>query len=143
METREYSAMLYALAQEIRDEEGCVTVSAEQVEDAATRMDTLTVTIRGLEIQRDKSLADAETLLAQGHRLALELECLLLDTKDTAAVSKWWDSAQDALQDWRGCVQQSAENETQAILTRTDETQSAIQAIVFYPAGSLGEEVHP
>ncbi len=31
-------------------------------------------------------------------RLALELECLLLDTKDTAIVSKWWDSAHDALE---------------------------------------------
>jgi hypothetical protein len=31
-------------------------------------------------------------------RLALELECLLLDTKDMAAVSKWWDSANDALE---------------------------------------------
>ncbi len=35
------------------------------------------------------------------HRLALELECLLLDTKDTAAVSKWWDSAHEALEQWR------------------------------------------
>lgn len=143
METKTYSAMLYAMAQEIRDEEGCVTVSAEQVEYAAERMDTLTVTILGLEIQRDKSLTDAETLMAQGHRLALELECLLLETKDTAAVSKWWGSAQDALQDWRDCVQQSAKNETQAGLMLTDETQTAVPAIVFYPAGSLGEEVLP
>ena len=35
------------------------------------------------------------------HRLALELECLLLDTKDMAAVSKWWDSAHEALEQWR------------------------------------------
>lgn len=31
-------------------------------------------------------------------RLALELECLLLDTKDTAAVSRWWSSALEALE---------------------------------------------
>lgn len=31
-------------------------------------------------------------------RLALELECLLMDTKDTAAVSRWWASANEALE---------------------------------------------
>lgn len=31
-------------------------------------------------------------------RLALELECLLLDTKDTASVSRWWASALEALE---------------------------------------------
>jgi hypothetical protein len=35
------------------------------------------------------------------HRLALELECLLLSSNDTAAVSKWWDSAHEALEQWR------------------------------------------
>ena len=41
-----------------------------------------------------------ETLEASGHRLALELECLLLDCKDNVVVSKWMDSACDALQAW-------------------------------------------
>lgn len=31
-------------------------------------------------------------------RLALELECLLMDTKDLSVVSKWWASANDALE---------------------------------------------
>ena len=35
---------------------------------------------------------------ADAKRLALELECLLLDCKDMAAVSKWWDSAHEALE---------------------------------------------
>ncbi|MDG2617713.1 hypothetical protein P7L53_15845 [Thermoleptolyngbya sichuanensis XZ-Cy5] len=39
-----------------------------------------------------------------GARLALELECLLLETRDTAAVSKWWDSAHEALEMWRDAV---------------------------------------
>lgn len=39
-------------------------------------------------------------LLATCHRLALELECLLLDTKDAAPVSRWWDSAMAALDGW-------------------------------------------
>jgi hypothetical protein len=39
--------------------------------------------------------------LSQAIRLALELECLLLDCNDTAAVSKWCGSAHDALEQWR------------------------------------------
>lgn len=35
------------------------------------------------------------------HRLALELECLLLSCTDTAATAKWWDSAHEALEQWR------------------------------------------
>jgi hypothetical protein len=35
-----------------------------------------------------------------GHRLALELECLLMDTKDMPTKSKWWDSAMEALDAW-------------------------------------------
>ena len=46
------------------------------------------------ELQRD-------TAWAQAHRLALELECLLLDTKDIAVVSKWWDSGMEALSEYR------------------------------------------
>ena len=44
---------------------------------------------------------DIQTLQSKGHRLALELECLLMDTKDTAIQSKWWDSAHEALEEWR------------------------------------------
>ena len=35
---------------------------------------------------------------ADAARLAMELEALLLSCKDTAAVSRWWDSAHDALE---------------------------------------------
>ena len=35
-----------------------------------------------------------------GKRLALELECLLMDCKDNVIVSRWWDSAHEALQAW-------------------------------------------
>ena len=41
-----------------------------------------------------------DDLLATCHRLALDLECLLLDTKDSAPVSRWWDSAMAALDGW-------------------------------------------
>ena len=41
-----------------------------------------------------------ETLKAAGHRLALELECLLLDCNDNVVVSRWMDSACEALDAW-------------------------------------------
>jgi len=53
----------------------------------------LYTTPQSAEVERDA--------FPQAHRLALELECLLLDTKDTAAFSKWWDSANEALEQWR------------------------------------------
>lgn len=48
----------------------------------------------------DTVARDPADAFPQAHRLALELECLLLGTKDTAAVSTWWDSATDALDQW-------------------------------------------
>lgn len=39
-----------------------------------------------------------------GARLALELECLLLDTRNDAVQSRWWDSAHEALEQWRQAV---------------------------------------
>jgi len=39
-----------------------------------------------------------------GSRLALELECLLMDTRDAAVQSRWWDSAHEALEQWRQAV---------------------------------------
>ena len=44
---------------------------------------------------------DVSTAWAQAHRLALELECLLLDTKDIAIVSKWWDSGMEAISEYQ------------------------------------------
>lgn len=47
---------------------------------------------------------ETEDYFGYASRLALELECLLLETRDTAAVSKWWDSAHEALEQWRQAV---------------------------------------
>lgn len=41
-----------------------------------------------------------------GARLALELECLLMDTRNDAAQSRWWDSAHEALEQWRQAVRE-------------------------------------
>ena len=46
----------------------------------------------------------------QAHRLALELECLMLSTTDTVAVSKWWDSANEALEQWREFCREETHN---------------------------------
>jgi len=42
--------------------------------------------------------------ITPGARLALELECLLLDTRNDAAQSRWWASAHEALEQWRQAV---------------------------------------
>jgi len=42
-----------------------------------------------------------EDLESAGHRLALELECLLMDTKDLPTVSRWWASGMEALDEWQ------------------------------------------
>ena len=49
---------------------------------------------------------ELENYAAAGHRLALELECLLMDTQDMVVVSKWWDSAHEALAAWQALDQQ-------------------------------------
>jgi len=49
----------------------------------------------------DELRQQLDTAWAQAHRLALELECLLLDTKDNAVVSKWWDSGMEALSEYQ------------------------------------------
>ena len=57
--------------------------------------------IAELEAELSALKADNATAWAQAHRLALELECLLLDTKDSPIVSKWWDSGMEALDEYQ------------------------------------------
>lgn len=45
--------------------------------------------------------ADNATAWAQAHRLALELECLLLETMEIASISEWWDSGMEALSEYQ------------------------------------------
>lgn len=63
--------------------------------------DGLEAYIRELRSEIVALKVDNETAWAQAHRLALELECLLLDTKDNAIVSKWWDSGMEALDEYQ------------------------------------------
>lgn len=59
----------------------------ECIDEAADRIE---------ELERER-----DTAWAQAHRLALELECLIIDTKDNAVVSKWWDSAFEAIEGYQ------------------------------------------
>jgi hypothetical protein len=43
-------------------------------------------------------------IAAHAKRLALELECLLTSTKDTAAQSRWWESAHEALEQYQADI---------------------------------------
>lgn len=59
----------------------------------------------------EQQAAQLETLWSTNHRLALELECLLLSTKDTAALSAWWASAHDALELHRAVITEFLETD--------------------------------
>ena len=62
------------------------------------------------ERRKREALEDAiRDVFPAAHRLALELECLLLDSKDMASVSKWWDSAHEALEQWREFLREDVE----------------------------------
>lgn len=67
VETKTYSAMLYALADELRKASPAhpVLASPEPLEEAAERLDMLTVTIRGLVIQRDELLASLDAFISE------------------------------------------------------------------------------
>ena len=44
----------------------------------------------------------SDNLYSKGHRLAFVLECILLATdSDMAAISKYWDEAHEAIEEWR------------------------------------------
>ena len=86
---------------------------ADEVANAHNRLECYSTgitnqIIESLRSVAEKSLAELAALKAenatawaQAHRLALELECLLLDTKDNATVSKWWDSGMEALSEYQ------------------------------------------
>ena len=61
---------------------------------------------------------------ADAARLALGLECLLMDTKDAAVVGKWWASANDALEMHRARLQ-----EVQPTPTPQADSQPALPEI--------------
>jgi len=76
---------------------------AEMVKQTGSQQSVLDCLLQEIESLRQKLCKaeyDAGTAWAQAHRLALELECLIMDTKDNAIVSKWWDSGMEALSEY-------------------------------------------
>ena len=80
----------------------------EMVRLTADGVNRIGDTIAELRMENAQLLAALEatsnaeqTKEAAGHRLALELECLLLDCKDNVVVSRWMDTACEALEAWR------------------------------------------
>ena len=61
-------------------------------------------------------IENGETYAAQARRLAMELECLLLACNDEAAVATWWDSANEALEQYRGATD-AMNRETEGVAT--------------------------
>lgn len=118
IETRTYSAMLYALADEIDRKEGCVTESAETVREAAERMDTQTVKINVLKKQRDE-------LLEVMYRVE---EDLIVGKSDDLTLAASIGAAIATVKRY-GQPEKPAKNET------------SVPAIVSYPTGSLGEVI--
>lgn len=90
------------LRQQLTDLKSELKTIGKAIDDPRT---DLTMTMSEVIIDKNQQLAaaqdDANTAWAQAHRLALELECLLLDTKDNAIVSKWWDSGMEALSEYQ------------------------------------------
>lgn len=93
---------------------------AQQAEDSAittqNNMEALVKHYVALQTENVKLLAQCQYMtegmrdaFPQAHRLALELECLLLSCADTAATAKWWDSAHEALEQWREFCREDAE----------------------------------
>lgn len=56
-------------------------------------------------------------IFPRAHTLAHVLECLLMDTKDMATVSKWWDSAHEAIEQWREFCREDDKKTPNARLT--------------------------
>ena len=95
---------------------------AQQAKDSAVttlgNMDALVQHYVALQTENVKLRAQCQYMtegmrdvFPQAHRLALELECLLLSCTDTAATAKWWDSAHEALEQWREfCREDSTHN---------------------------------
>ena len=59
-----------------------------------------------LKYHYDRQAKRLDDVEATAHRLALELECLFLDCKNNVVVSRWMDTACEALDAWRALNEQ-------------------------------------
>ena len=78
-------------------------------------LNTLCDAYEEVKKQRDELVHDMRDIFPVAHRLALELECLLMSCTDTAATAKWCDSANESLEQWREfCRDQQDDEQTEA-----------------------------
>lgn len=113
---------------------------ATQAKDSAVttlgNMDALVSHYVALQTENIKLRADREYMVESlrdifpsAHRLALELECLLLSCTDTCATANWWESANEALEQWREFCREDVEtHNTQIHLRRNAITRNAASA---------------
>lgn len=80
-----------------------------------------------------KPIANSDLYSTAG-RLALELECLLLDTKDVSIVSTWWDSAHEALYQWRKFHLRACTELDSAEITKSCDSKPESDAMRLYQA---------
>jgi hypothetical protein len=83
-----------------------VASTRQQLAEREKQIESLKASVYGLyELEQQ-----LDTAWAQAHRLALELECLIMDTKDNAIVSKWWGSAFEAIEEYNKLKPGAAED---------------------------------
>ena len=107
----------FQLQQEVRELRQQLADRDEQISDLTISSDTYFAernsardVWRRASKDRDELRQQLDTAWAQAHRLALELECLIMDTKDNVIVSKWWDSAFEAMEEYHKLKPGAAED---------------------------------
>lgn len=97
-----------SLAQQAKDSAATTLGNMEALVQHYVALQTENVKLRAQCQYMTEGMRD---VFPVAHRLALELECLLLSCTDTAATAKWWDSAHEALEQWREfCREDSTHN---------------------------------
>lgn len=79
-------------------DEGSVNKAAQALRQALEKTD------RTSDSEDSFCKQELHNLMSVAGRMALELECLLLDTKDLSVVSKWWDTGMESLQAYRDYI---------------------------------------
>jgi len=87
-----------SLATQAKDSAGTTLGNMEALVSHYVALQTENIKLRADREYMVESLLD---IFPSAHRLALELECLLLSCTDTCATAKWWESAHEALEQWQ------------------------------------------
>jgi hypothetical protein len=77
---------------------------------------------------------------ADAKRLALELECIMLDCKDTAVSAKWWDSGMEALEQHRKLLADTEALAPFPLEQQPDWIRNALPPAAPAPAEPKGEQ---